>query len=51
MKARLTETTITRAQPKTRPYLLHDTGVPGLCVRIQPSGTKSFLLRWGRSGS
>jgi integrase len=41
---------VTRAKPDTRPYLLHDTVVTGLCVRVQPSGVKSFLLRWGRSG-
>src|SRR5262252_5472690 len=50
MRDRLTQTMIERAKPKARPYLIHDTGVPGLCVRIQPSGVKSFLLRWGRSG-
>lgn len=49
MKARLTESMIDRLAPQKRPFEIHDTRQPGLVLRVQPSGIKSFKVRWGRS--
>ena len=34
------------AAPEAKPYRIHDTKVPGLHLRVQPSGAKSWNLRW-----
>lgn len=43
----LTKTEVAEAKPADRPYRLHDGKVPGLCVRVQPSGVKLYELRYG----
>jgi integrase len=50
MKARLTERMIERQTPQPHPYEIHDTKQPGLVLRVQSSGVKSFKLRYGRNG-
>lgn len=32
------------AKPKAKPYQIHDVAVPGLMLRIQPTGTKTWKL-------
>lgn len=43
----LTPGDIAKAQPTERPYRLSDGKVPGLAIRIQPSGVKLYELRYG----
>lgn len=42
---------IVRAEPAAAPYRIWDTKVPGLYVRIQPSGVKTFNVLWSRNRS
>ena len=44
MKTALTDRSIKAARPAVRPYDMHDAVVPGLAVRVLPSGVKSFVL-------
>jgi integrase len=44
MKTALTDRAIKAARPAARPYDMHDAIVPGLAVRVLPSGVKSFVL-------
>ena len=48
MKAKLSPTVIARAKPRATPYEINDTQVPGLLLRIQPSGVKRFYVSWAR---
>jgi hypothetical protein len=48
---RLTRESVEAAQPKAKPYRLHDTKCPGLFLRIQPSGVKSWNVQWDRRNS
>ncbi len=49
MRIRLSPIAITRAKARAEPFELLDTEVPGLIVRVQPSGIKSFIVTWRRS--
>jgi integrase len=44
MKTALTDRAIKAARPAARAYDIHDALVPGLAVRVLPSGVKSFVL-------
>lgn len=48
MATRLTTTAIENAKPKPHPYEIHDAKQPGLLLRVQPSGIKSFVVTWKR---
>lgn len=36
------------AQPKSRPFDIHDSRLPGFVLRVQPSGVRSFCVQLGR---
>ena len=38
------------AQPREKPFTVPDLRLPGFILRVQPSGTRSYYARWGRSG-
>lgn len=48
MRTKLTANVIERAIPRGRPFEIHDAGQPGLILRVQPSGIKSFVVQWAR---
>lgn len=48
MKKHLTRAAIDAATAKGKPYEIRDTSVGGLILRVQPSGTKSFVVEWAR---
>jgi integrase len=45
-RTKLTKRTADTAQPKTHRYELWDGALPGFALRIAPSGTKTFVLRY-----
>lgn len=45
----LTENEIKAAKPEAKAYRLHDAKVPGLCLRVLPSGVKSWNVTWARN--
>lgn len=45
----LTDALCARARPEPTEFSLRDTGQPGLSLRVQPSGARSWVLR-GRAG-
>ena len=47
----LTDQTLRRSAPRDTAYRIWDTKVPGLVVRVLPSGVKSFNVAWSRSSS
>jgi integrase len=47
----LTRAAVEQAKPATKPYRMHDTKVPGLFLRVQPSGAKSWNVQWQRQTS
>ncbi len=48
-KARLTKTIVDNAQPADRRYHIQDAEIPGFSVKIEPSGSKIYVLDY-RSG-
>ena len=51
-RRRLTDTAIARLRPRGREYTVWDSAVPGLGVRVRPTGGKSYvLLRQSSRGS
>jgi len=48
MKISLTQTVIEKAIPRSSPYEIRDTRLPGLLVRVQPSGVKTFYCEYRR---
>ena len=50
VKVNLTSRTIEALEPQARPWIAWDTEVTGFGVRVQPSGTKSFIVNY-RAGS
>jgi integrase len=49
LRVSLTDSLCSRARPEAKEYTLRDTGLPGLCLRAQPSGARSWIVR-GRIG-
>ena len=43
-RKKLTDATIARLRPRAREYTVWDTNLPGLGVRVRPSGGKSYVL-------
>jgi integrase len=50
MRARITAKLVDAAKPKDKPYLINDTQVKGFCLRVEPSGTKSYFVRYRIGG-
>lgn len=50
MKIKLTEKCIRAMQPEAKPVRVWDTEQPGLFLRIQPSGIKSFIVAYRADG-
>jgi len=50
MKLKLTETNIAAMKPKAKVFEIGDAAQPGLALRIYPTGSKRFKVRFGRSG-
>jgi integrase len=48
MGTKLTDDFIARCKPDTKPYEVADAGQPGLLLRVQPSGVKSYIVQYGR---
>lgn len=47
----LTRKSAESAKPRAKPYRLWDDKVPGLFLRVQPSGAKTYNVQWSRSSS
>lgn len=47
----LTKVVVDAAKPRNTAYRLWDAKVPGLALRVMPSGRKSYELHWGRNKS
>jgi integrase len=45
----LTREAVERAKPEGRAYRMHDSKVPGLFLRVLPSGVKSWNVTWARN--
>src|SRR5262249_23094894 len=48
-KTRLTELSVKNAHPTESQYVLWDSGLPNFGVRINPGGTKNFIVMLGRA--
>ncbi|WP_298575559.1 integrase family protein [uncultured Luteimonas sp.] len=48
MKIKLTTRSVESVKPAAAPIEIHDAGQPGLVLRVQPSGLRSFIVVWGR---
>src|SRR5204862_5982851 len=48
-RAALTAKDVESARPKATAYRLHDAKVPGLSLRVLPSGVKSWNVTWSRN--
>jgi integrase len=49
-KRRLTELSVRKAKPKAKAYLIWDTRQRGLALRVQPTGSKSWVTVYSRHG-
>lgn len=49
MSSALTVRDVESARPKDSAYRLHDARVPGLSLRVLPSGVKSWAVTWARN--
>lgn len=48
MAVKLTNEYVASRKPDARPYEIADVGQPGLLLRVQPSGIRSFIVQYGR---
>ena len=49
-KRRITELTVSKAKPRASAYQIWDTKQGGLCLRVQPGGSKSWVVVYSRHG-
>jgi integrase len=49
-KVKLTQTVVDKAAPEAARYTLADTVIPGFWLRVEPSGAKSYRLRYRVGG-
>lgn len=49
-KSRLTDSVVMALKPAPKEYEVHDTLRDGLCLRVNPGGTKSWTLFYHRDG-
>ena len=49
-RARLTDALALAARPREREYAIHDTGLQGFILRVQPNGARSWVFRFRRDG-
>ena len=50
VKLRLTKRSVESLEPSARPWIAWDDRITGFGVRVQPSGTKSFLINYRANG-
>ena len=50
VKLRLTKRSVESLEPSARPWIAWDDTITGFGVRVQPSGTKSFLINYRANG-
>jgi integrase len=50
LKRRLTELTIQKAKPRASAYQIWDEKQGGLCLRVQPTGAKAWVVVYSRQG-
>ena len=50
MKVTITQTVISKAQPKSKPYEIRDTKLLGFIVRVQPTGKMTYYCEYRRGG-
>jgi hypothetical protein len=48
---KLTKEVVNQLEPKAARYVKWDGALPGLCIRVEPSGTKTFVLRYRPAGT
>jgi integrase len=48
MREKITKRLIESIKPKPRPYEVRDTSLPGFILRVQPSGSMSYLCQYER---
>jgi len=51
MKAKLTSRSVTGLKPKATPFEVHDREILGLSIRVMPSGSKTWYLRYRIEGA
>jgi hypothetical protein len=49
-KVRLTKTIVDSSAPRAKRYAVWDSELAGFAIRIEPSGTKSFVVRYRADG-
>lgn len=49
-KAKISQTTVDKAQPEAARYVITDTEIPGFWLTVSPSGRKAFSLRYRVGG-
>jgi hypothetical protein len=51
MKSKLTDTGIRSYQPRAAQYSIGDAACPGLCIRVTPTGVKTFAFAYRDKGT
>src|SRR5690242_1905471 len=46
MKAKIGKELISKLQPQNKPYEIYDTEMKGFTLRVQPTGTMIYLVRY-----